>query len=236
MRAAFDAADAYDANARVQRDVAADLARHILAGPKPRRVLEIGCGTGFLGAALMDGIADSEWWMTDLSPAMVKRARARFAAMSAVHFRAMDGERPDIDGPFDLICSSLAMQWFADLPGSVMRLRGLLSPGGRLCFTTLAEGSFREWIAAHHGLPAGTPDWPAAEELRAMGLAVNLRDWTEIHADSRSFLRALKAIGAGTARPGHRPLPPPAMRQTMRRFEETGCVARYVVATCEVRA
>src|SRR3546814_13046234 len=64
---------------------------------------------------------------------------------------AMDGERPCFapDVRFDLVCSSLAFQWFHDLEGAVASLCALLAPGGHLAFTTLAEGSFDEWRAAH---------------------------------------------------------------------------------------
>src|SRR3546814_10718433 len=57
---------------------------------------------------------------------------------------AMDGERPCFapDVRFDLVCSSLAFQWFHDLEGAVASLCALLAPGGHLAFTTLAEGSF----------------------------------------------------------------------------------------------
>src|SRR3546814_19035159 len=64
---------------------------------------------------------------------------------------AMDGERPCFapDVRFDLVCSSLAFQWFHDLEGAVASLCALLAPGGHLAFTPLAEGSFDEWRAAH---------------------------------------------------------------------------------------
>lgn len=232
---AFDRAAArYDAYAPVQRRVAGMLADRIAALPLPPapRVLELGCGTGFLGQALLKRIAPGDYLMTDLAPAMVARAERHFAGRADIRFATMDAAAPPVGTRYDLICSSLAFQWLPDLTAAVGRLRGLLSPDGRLVFTTLATGSFAEWITAHGDHPAGTPAYPDAAALRAMGLAVTLDTIDEPHADARAFLRAVKAIGAGTPRPGHRPLTPGMLRTVMARFEESGAVARYVVATC----
>jgi len=232
---AFGRAAEYDAHAVVQRQVAGRLADRVAALPLPPRprVLEIGCGTGLLGAALVDRLPDARWLMTDIAPAMIERARMRFAGRSDIDFAVMDGEAPDAaTGPFDLIVSSLAMQWFADIGGAVARLRGLLAPEGRIAFTTLTAGSFAEWRAAHAPLAAGTPDYPTAAALETMDLSVSIETIAEHHRDARDFLHSVKAIGAGTPRAGHRPLSPGQLRGVMTRFEATGSIASYVVATC----
>lgn len=231
---AFGRAASYDAHGAVQRLVAGRLAERIAALPLPPapRILEIGCGTGFLGLGLVDRLPGARWTMTDIAPAMIARAQARFAGRPGIAFAVMDGEVPDIDGPFDLICSSLAFQWFADLPGAVTRLRGLLTPEGRIAFTTLAAGSFFEWRRAHGDLPAGTRDYPSADALAAIGLEVAMESIPMAHADAREFLHTVKGIGAGTPRPDHRPLTPGQLRDVMERFEAGGGVASYAVATC----
>ena len=125
---AFDAAAAYDAYAVVQRQVAAWLAERIVAVAPPRpRVLEVGCGTGFLTQAAWPRLDRPEWLMTDIAPEMLARGRAQMPDLCA---RVMDGERPDLAGeaPFDLIVSSLAVQWFSDLEGGLQRLADALLP------------------------------------------------------------------------------------------------------------
>ncbi|HEX4095209.1 MAG TPA: methyltransferase domain-containing protein, partial [Caulobacteraceae bacterium] len=80
LRKAFDAAaETYDAAAPVQRAVAARLAEKIAALPLPPkpRILEIGCGTGFLTAALRERLPGGEWLITDISPRMLDACRAR---------------------------------------------------------------------------------------------------------------------------------------------------------------
>ena len=231
---AFHRAEKYDRHAAVQRQVANQLAAHILALdlPSDARVLEIGCGTGFLGAGLVGRLPFAHYWMTDIAPGMLDRARQRFAGRDDIAFAEMDGANPTVDGLFDLICSSLAMQWIADLPGTVARLRKLLSPQGQLIFTTLAAGSFAEWRAAYGAAKPGTPDYPDADTLRACGLKVSVETIERSHANARDFLAALKAIGAGTPRPDYQPLAPARLRQVMARFGADGATARYVVATC----
>ena len=231
---AFHRAGNYDRHADVQRDVAERLALHIRALDLPEMpsILEIGCGSGFLGEGLIGRLPFARYAMTDIAPGMLDRARRRFVGTPYLDFALMDGAAPNLDGPFDLICSSLAMQWIPDLGAAVARLRGLLSARGKLAFTTLAAGSFAEWRAAYGAALPGTPDYLSPEALRALGLEVTVETFEHRYDGARDFLRALKAIGAGTPRPGYHPLPPAMFRQVMARFEASGARARYVVATC----
>lgn len=244
IRRAFAAAPDYDGEARIQREVADRLAARIAALDLPARprVLEIGCGTGFLtGALIAAGVGPGDWLVTDIAPEMVERCRTRFADAQSggtMRFAVLDGEHGAPEGgPFDLICSSLAVQWFDDAPAALARLAGLLAPGGHLVVTTLGAGSFAQWRAAHEaeGCTAGTPDFVAADAFRALpSAAVTVEDHVERHPDPRAFLRALKAIGAGTSHPGHRPLSPAQLRRVMARFAQSGCEVTYEVVTCHL--
>src|SRR5439155_3320272 len=154
MIRAFDAAASYDDVATVQQQVASALAGRIaaLALPERARILEVGCGTGFVAAAMPSLPRGSDWLMTDVSPAMVKRARQRFLGQSGYRFAVLDAEHPVFntpEEPFDLVCSSLAAQWFEDLPKALEQLFQLLNPGGYLLISTLGAGTFAEWRAAH---------------------------------------------------------------------------------------
>jgi malonyl-CoA O-methyltransferase len=115
---------------------------------------------------------------------------------------------------------------------TVARLRRLLSNRGRLAFTTLAAGSFAEWRAAYGATTPGTPDYPSVDILHALGLDVTVETFERRYHGAPDFLRSLKAIGAGTPRPGYHPLPPAIFRHVMARFEAQGARASYVVATC----
>lgn len=234
--AAFDRADDYDDHARVQREVAAWLAERLRRLPRPARLLEVGAGTGFLRRA--SGPIADDWLLTDLSPAMLARARSRLGKEPDLRFRCLDAAHPDlIEPPFDLVVGSLVVQWFADLASGLSHLFARVAPGGRLIVTTLARGSFAEWRQAHadEELVAASHSYPALAELAALPLedirpTIEAQDFYERYPSGRAFLRALKAIGAGTPRAGHRPLGPTALARVMRRWEAGGGSICYRVA------
>ncbi|BDU71700.1 methyltransferase [Mesoterricola silvestris] len=217
----FDAAaGTYDGQAGPQLRVAGDLAAGILAlppGPAPE-VLEIGCGTGFLTAALAPALPGCRWLATDLAPAMVAACARRVPSVEA---RVLDGEAPDLGGRrFDLIVSSLAVQWFGDLGAGLARLHGLLKPGGVLAVTTLGAGTFPEWRGRCRaaGVEPGTPAYPSPEALAALlpGSAVQRRSYPMRCGNLHGFLDHLKLTGARTAAPGHAALSPAALGRLLR--------------------
>jgi malonyl-CoA O-methyltransferase len=237
LRHAFDAAaGTYDSAAQIQRIAAQRLADRIAALPLPAcpRILEIGCGTGFLTQALRERLKPASWTVTDLAPAMLDACRGRLGSPEDTVFLVMDGEAPSLEPGFDLICSSLAFQWFDDLPGAVARLAGLLKPGGHLAFSTLAEDTLLEWRAAHVelGLVPSTPTFPSMAELSRIGDGLELRDerLVHLHASGWAFLEALKDVGAGSPKPGARPLSPRQLKQAVARFETMQSAATYHVA------
>ena len=239
VRGAFAAAAAgYDRAAGLQKQVATELAQVIsrLDIADHAEILEIGCGTGFLNQALCQFRPDAHWLCTDLAPAMVARTRA--AAPKLGRFVAMDGERPCIaPGPkFDLICSSLAVQWFTNPAASFADLAGLLKPGGYLVFSTLGCRSFCEWRAllAADKLSAGTPEYPDAtgwgSKLPATGTTtISEKDHLVTYPDTLQFLRDLKNIGAGTPRQDHQPLNAGQLRRALREIAGSFVTTYHIV-------
>ena len=246
VRQAFGlAAATYDQHAAVQRQVARHLAEKVLSQPLPPapRVLELGCGTGFVHAALQPRLAYGEWIFSDLSPDMIFTAQERFGHLPNTRFVVMDGEQPCFahnsrsgPGGFDLIVSSLSFQWFERLAESVEALRRLLAPAGTLAFSTMAIDSFHEWRAAHAelGLEAATPDYPSPVRLQALWPEAEVHDEhiTQGFGSARDFLRHLKGIGAQVPAPGRQPLTAGSLARVMRRFEKLGGQSTYHVAYC----
>ena len=223
------AADTYDRSADAQRRVAAALAARIGATALPARprVLEIGCGTGFLTENLRALLPTARWLLTDISERMVARCRARFGDAQVI---VMDGERPSCSpGAFDLISSSLAFQWFEDMETALAGLLRLLAPGGRMMFATLAEDSFREWRAAY---PLART-YPSVDHLRCFG-AVEEERFTREYPDALAFLDHWRQIGADVPRAGQRPLSPGALRRALRPFD-TGIAVTYHVAYVDIK-
>lgn len=244
VAAAFDrAASTYDAAARVQQALAGQLAQRICQEPLPAspRVLEVGCGTGFLTAALAPRLSPASWQATDIAPAMVDACAARMAGQPGVTTRVMDAEAPDVaPGSVDLVCSSLAGQWFSDLPGTLRRLHDCLAPGGLLALTILGPETFEEWrdACAAEGLPSRRPAYPTADTARSW-LGDNAwvaEEWKSVpHPSARAFLADLKAIGAQTPAPDAPPAPPGALRRVLRRLEGDGFDVTYHILTLRWR-
>ena len=245
VAAAFGGARDYSGNAGIQRKVAAELAAHIAAIklPPAPQILEIGCGTGFLTQELLDRRLGGDWLVTDKSPDMVERCRDAVGDAPGRDFAMLDGEygMADHHEQYDLICASMAMQWFDDLGEAVARMVQKLVPGGHLVFNTLASATFREWREAHResGQGDGAIAFPTVPVLRDMmaqfaPAVFAVTTHTETHADAREFLARLKLIGAATARIGHRPLAPRALKQVMARFDAQGAGVTYEVVTCHI--
>lgn len=231
VAAAFSAAAAtYEDSADVQLNVVGRLSARIAKLPLPAapRILEIGCGTGFLSRNLRERFQSASWTITDISPQMLEHCRANLGRVQSTSFKVMDGENPNFaaDECFDLICSSLAFQWFENLPASLTKLAALLAPGGHMAFATLAEDSFCEWRRAYAKAVAdpavlkclSTTD--IEEAMPKNGAAhVEGEHIAQPYADGHAFLKKLRQIGADMPRPGHRPSPPGTLRRVLRAFD-----------------
>ena len=237
------AAPDYDAHAVVQRHAAQQLALRAkaqwpsLQPPSQSlthapQVVEIGCGTGNLTAALWQAYPHAALLATDMAPAMVQACRQRMAALESgaehMRFAVADGEHLDCSAA-DLVASSLVFQWFADQSAALERLAAQVP---RLAVATVLDGTFGEWKAAHAtlGVEDGVREFMTEDALRALCARIGARCEVETvhehYPDVLQFVRSLKAIGAGTARPGHRPAP---LRRVLRAFPN-GISARYRIA------
>lgn len=156
------------------RDV---LDRLVLRGDE--RVLDAGCGTGRVTAALLDRLPSGEVVAVDGSPAMVEAARAALRS-ERVQVRVADLLELEVDRPVDAILSTAAFHWIGDHDRLFARLHAALAPGGRLVAQCGGEGNVAavgRAIArvAHPRLENWPGPWnfasPAAteERLRAIG-------------------------------------------------------------------
>src|SRR3954447_11621937 len=103
-----------------------------LLGRPPRRVLDLGAGTGMLAARVAAAYPDAELVLTDGAPAMLEQARAALGDRAQLH-RA-DLADPPPDGPFDAVLSALAIHHLDDAGKQALfaRVRAALPRGGVL--------------------------------------------------------------------------------------------------------
>jgi ubiquinone/menaquinone biosynthesis C-methylase UbiE len=140
--AAFDArAGGYERGwlGRLHQQIAdrtADLA--VSAAPAPQRILDVGCGTGYLLRQLADRCPDAtELTGVDPAPAMIAAARAA-AADDRLRWREGTAEElPFPDGAFDLAVSTTSFDHWADQSAGLRECARVLAPGGWLVLTDL---------------------------------------------------------------------------------------------------
>ena len=160
---------------RYLRDV---LAKRIPAG---QRVLDIGCGTGEILAALQP----SHGVGIDLSQRAVDTARARFPKLQ---FHHGDGTGPallsTVEGTFDVILVVNAITHFVDVQAAFEAFRAKCHPGTRLFVYSYS----RLWqpvlaLAETLGLKGKAPaeSWLPPEEVRGM---LALADFEVVRRDA----------------------------------------------------
>lgn len=238
IAARFDAAESYDAAAHIQRRCATALMERIratTADHAPTSILEFGCGTGFLTARLADRFQQTTLLATDLAPGMIGRAKQHLSG-ETIHFHVMDAEYPDVSGPFDLIASSLCLQWFSSRLDGLRRLCNLLAPQGRMMVTTLLQSSLDEWKQAclAEGAPCGVPDYPSVRTVEAEWPTGGMGSWEVLTLQdpvdsARDFLRGLRQIGASVPRAGSTPASIAALRRAMRHFDRMHSSVTYQI-------
>ncbi|MBH9344633.1 malonyl-ACP O-methyltransferase BioC [Pseudomonas aeruginosa] len=203
------AAASYDAVAELQRGVGESLLAALPEGFAPRRWVDLGCGTGYFSRALAQRFGGGEGLAVDIAEGMLRHARARGGAS---HFIGGDAERlPLRDGSCDLLFSSLAIQWCADLPAVLAEARRVLRPGGVLAFSSLCVGTLGElrdsWRVVdgfvHVNRFRAFADYlQHAAGSGLLPLVLRHEDRVLHFPDLRSLTHELKALGAHNLTPG----------------------------------
>src|SRR4051812_44711857 len=113
-------------NAYYERPAMLELAGDV-AG---RRILDAGCGTGLLSAALRDRGAIVTG--IDASAEMLELARNRLGADTDLRVVDLANPLPFPDDTFDDVVASLVLHYLEDWGPPLTELRRVLTPGGRL--------------------------------------------------------------------------------------------------------
>ncbi|EEL49452.1 Biotin biosynthesis protein BioC [Bacillus cereus Rock3-44] len=107
------------------------------------RILELGCGTGYLTEQLAVSFPNAEIIAIDFAESMIAVAKTR-NHVESVTFRCEDIEHLTLSESFDVIISSATFQWLNDLQTTVKSLYRYLFEGGLLLFSTFGNQTFQE--------------------------------------------------------------------------------------------
>ena len=144
------AAALYHSRAELQRAVAGRLLSYLSDPLDAGRILELGCGTGFLTERLLGHLEHARIDAVDISASMIEQARQAVVASPRVHWHVCDIWNYHAGEVYDLISSSSSLQWMQPLDALFSRLALMLKPEGRLL------------CAAHGGRNAREAAPPAA--------------------------------------------------------------------------
>ena len=119
----------YDEHAARQ---AATEAERLLGRAPLGRVLDVGCGTGYLGLGLAVAGRTDDLHLCDLSPGMLARARehADALAIPATLVRASAASLPYPDGSFDAVVTRGVLHHLHDVDAALREWRRVVRPGG----------------------------------------------------------------------------------------------------------
>lgn len=247
IRRAFDrAADSYDAAAVLQKEVCRRLLEKLeYTRLSPQLILDAGVGTGEAVVPLMQRYKKSRLVALDLSERMLSRALAHGGLMRKPELVCADIEQlPFCENSFDLVFSSLTLQWCNDLPATLRELLRVLRPGGLLMFATFGPDTLRELRACWQQIDDAvhvnqfTDMHDVGDELLRSGFAdpVMEAETITVNYETVDMLMAdLRAIGANaTAQGGRAGLTTPAVLSRLRQAYEHYRQENLLPATYEV--
>ena len=148
------------------------------------RILEIGAGTGGLGAQLLPLLERGlhSYVFSDVSPAFFPAARQKLAAFPEVEFKQFDIEKSGAEqefepGSFDIIVGTNVVHAVSDVRVALRHINDLLAPGGSLLFVDVATPHL--WLNAVFGLTSGW--WRFTDrDLRPHHPLLNRAQWEKV--------------------------------------------------------
>lgn len=147
-----------------------------------RRVLDVGCGTGWTSVAMVRRFGVETMVGVDPSEGMLEQFAAKLGdefPAAHVELRNEDVMAMGIDdGSFDAVLCAMALHWFPDKTAAIARMARALRPGGVMAILTAGRGGEEAWqqLLERVGAP---PEWTG-------WFATNQRDVDEIDADLRA--------------------------------------------------
>ena len=238
------AANQYDEYARIQHVLANELL-NLCPSQVKMSVLDLGCGTGYCLPELQKIYPQANITGGDLAPGMLQHAQLQYPQFE---YQISDAENLPFKGEqFDLIFSSLAVQWCDDFSQVLSNAYRCLKPGGHLVLSNLAAGTLQEmkqaWLDAdkHQHVNEFTTQIELKKNISESAFEkadVQVTTHIDYHPTVKALTDSLKRIGAHNITQGRaKGLTSPSIikqfKQAMENHRnEKGLPASYVVLTC----
>lgn len=213
VKRAFErAAERYDNYAQLQYEIGNRmLSRLDYITITPRRILDIGAGTGSITHELSRRFANTPVIALDIAEAMLRRARARQHGLLArllgkTRYVCGDAEQlPLANDSIDFIFSNVSLQWCNQLDRVFGECYRTLSGGGLLFFSSFGPDTLKE-LRACWGTVDNYNHVNAFIDMHDIGDALiragfqspvlDVEHFTLTYDDIDRLMRELKAIGA----------------------------------------
>lgn len=209
----------YESVTPVQKKMADELAKVALDffanRGNPKRILEIGCGTGRLTSYLLEQFPDAEISALDIAPQMVEATQQRCPLVKVIQTDA-EAFLKSCSNEYDLIISNATFQWFDDVPTAISDAKSLLSEGGLLAIASFGLETFRELKQAFNEAYKELTKEPQTHVLEMIDTHAIWRYFPEARLEDdiiqlefdnvRQFLHSLQQAGVVNAGKSIRPL------------------------------
>ena len=216
-----NAAGSYDQVAVLQRTVGMRLLERLdVMKLKPKRILDLGSGTGLMSLQLARRYKPAHLIQLDMAFNMLKESRQKKPGQkdrkrfNRQHFLCADAEKLPIgDGCMEFVFSNLMFQWVSRLDLALSETCRVLQPGGLLLFSTLGPASLTElresWarVDEHVHVNAFLDMHDIGDALVRAGFAgpvMETETFTLLYDDGWKLMKELQRLGAGNVNAGRR--------------------------------
>lgn len=197
LSAFSEAARTYDQFSLTQKKIANELAL-IIQDQSFDRVLDAGCGTGAIFLALKD-VQINDYIQLDISEAMCKKAKSLnnmqcvTADIQALPFK---------QNSFDLVVSSMTLQWATDLKAAIQSIHKTLRIGGIMLFSYPLHKTMHELYSIVHKNETYQSIFSTLSILcdfcKNIGFSIDAaheKKYIEFHSSFREFCVHIKRTG-----------------------------------------